>query len=152
MGIKELIKDMGTGMLAASFTLFILFAALMITTGYPSSIMFKAFEAKASTDSINNIVAELCNTHNTNMSKAKCVIEFFSSHYEFVKHNETFRPATEFIVKGGVCRDFAINVCAVLNKMDIECSYVFTPNHVFPKFDIDEGYCIFDDLWWCNNV
>jgi len=110
---------------------------------------FQNSEDIAAKDEVVDLIVELCDTHTTNVKKAKCVIEFLDNHYKYVKHNESFRKLQDFLDKGGVCRDFAINACAILNQMDIECSYVFTEGHVFPVIQIGpQQYCTFDQGRW----
>jgi len=112
------------------------------------------FSKIGQTDDLVGIVSELCDTHNTNVRKVECVVDFYSDHYNFKNHNETIRSATKFIKEGGVCRDFAVNVCATIQKIGLKCGYGFGENHMFPIIQFKEGdqynYCIYDGGFWCR--
>ena len=115
---------------------------------------FDAVESSFAEDKLVQIVSDICGTQLTEMDKARCVVNYYENKYVFVEHNG-LKPASQFIEEGGVCRDFAVNVCTTLELMNISCSYVIPPDlgHVFPVMKIGNGYCTYDNAkWMCNSL
>jgi hypothetical protein len=101
------------------------------------------------------MIAELCDTHKKDFDKVKCVIGYYSDHYDYKwRVDNKVRDATDFLEEGGLCRDFAINVCATIEKLNITCDYVLTKDHVFPIIQFgnesDYYYCTYDSDWYCT--
>lgn len=149
--LKVIITHFFTGLISAITVIFVI---LLFTSETLNEIKYKINEEIIDNDNTLQLVKELCNTHYTEIGKVRCVVNFYDNHYTISYHNESFRKASKFITEGGVCRDYAINICATLNEMGIECDYIFTANHVFPiiKFGENESYfyCINDRSWWCS--
>jgi hypothetical protein len=117
------------------------------------SIDFNKYESNFLNDPTAVMVAELCMNQTTNVSQVRCVVDFYYDKYNFTPHNDTIRSPTDFIEKGGVCRDFAVSICTSLELLKHDCDYIFPPsgNHVFPIFTVDNGeYCTYDGHWSCG--
>lgn len=116
---------------------------------------YKIKESAFKGDTALNIITELCDTHTTQVEKAKCVVNFYHKHYNYSQHDDgLIRNTAQFLNEGGVCRDFSVNVCAALNDLNIKCEYIHTEDHVFPIIYFNETeyyiYCIFDNNWFCH--
>lgn len=151
----KFVSDILTGTYCSLFAIgSLLLIYTLVDTSVGGTMLFKTREQSVLNDKVNIIVSELCDTHKTDVQKAKCVVDFYYKYFNGTMHSMTILSPTDFIENGGVCRDFAVSVCASLTTMDIDCSYVFAPNHVFPiiKFNRNETYmyCIFDENWWCR--
>lgn len=153
-------KEMMTGFMnigiaaaGAAMTLLVVFVGLVVMLNWDvENVKYMYFQKLVEKDQVVKLVAELCDTHSTNLTKIQCVIGFWENHYNYTMNNETFRPGARFLEEGGVCRDFAINVCATMKLMNVRCDYIYVPDHVFPKIVVDGGYCIYDQMWFCQNV
>ena len=154
--MKALIKNLGyfyvfvaAGAVAVLWILIIVVSVTNIKQHYD----YNSYTTKVmkNNDDVTNIVYQTCDTHKLRRDKIDCVVNFYKD-IEYIKHHDDkIKNPTDFYYEGGVCRDFAIAVCATLLKMDnIDCSYDFLPNHVFPVVRYGNKYCICDRECVCN--
>ena len=130
------------------FVIFLYFTTDTIHTFNYNSYTYKVLQ---SDDDIVNIVSTTCDTHNKIRDKIKCVANFYNT-TEFIYHEDgKIKPPTEYYYTGGVCRDYAVAVCATLLEMNIGCDFGFSPDHVFPIAKRGKIYCICDRECVCND-
>jgi len=156
---RRMIREFGEGIkstvlgMIGGIMLFFLITNMM--PYLQNDIRYQSYTEKAKIDTILPIIAELCLTHDTKTAQMECVVDFYGNHYDYVLHNESFRPASIFLEKGGICRDIAINICATLDIMNISCRYIFVEGHVFNIIDFTEferySYCTYDGMLNCRH-
>jgi len=129
------------------FLVFLYFTTDIIYNFNYETITYKVLQ---NNDDIVDIVSTTCDTHDKIRDKIKCVANFYNT-TEFIYHEDgKIKSPTEYFYKGGVCRDYAVAVCATLWNMGIGCDFGFSPNHVFPIAKRGRIYCICDRECVCN--
>lgn len=157
MGLKESLKQGSVIFLISSITIFLFIAGLMIFL----PLNFKAFISEATYEhqpktNMTYQIANLCDLGNITQAKIKCVHQFMTSFFEYIPRDDrTIKTTEEILESGGVCRDFAVSTCSILELMEIGCgiksirteniSHVYaqvywTEKGIFDSCTIDQGY------------
>ena len=87
-------------------------------------------------------VTEFCAPFGEASEQAECVVEQTCSMYNATMRNDSvIRTPDELILEGGLCRDYAVFVDAIMNNLDWDTDFIFSKNHVYNAMYKDNTYC-----------
>lgn len=98
-------------------------------------------------DTIANLIVYKCQNISSEIHKIYCVHNIFVAFYDYTEHDDKkIRSPTKTLLDGGVCRDAAILFCSIYNRLDLDCEFQTTEEHVFNvvKSKHSSDYCIVD--------
>ena len=136
------------------FAVALIFAFMFIgnITTYNDKLQYPIKELLVGNDKVVESISEQCND-GTELQNIYCVNNIISKMFNYTEHDDLqiYSP-TKTLIEGGLCRDYALTYCSIFNKLDIDCNYHSTSEHVFNIINLKSGgYCIIDmDLIDCT--
>lgn len=157
--IKDFIQILVISFFVFSLTLssIIILGKMMFSLeDFVNTEIYNKAEEFVKEDYLLNTIVDACDTHESTLRKVTCIVETYDKNYVYKTHDSLIRPTSIFFQQGGVCRDFAVNVCSALETINVTCKYVFPEGHVFPmiewRTEKERWYCLYDGEWNCKTV
>jgi len=132
--------------------IFVIFPAVSISSS-SLRLVLSTLAIEASRDPGVDFIKFNC--EGTDLEKVYCVAIKLDSYYNYnlTRDKNLIKSLTEMLMTGGICRDFSVNYCSVMYKMNIKCDYIILSNHLVSYVDLIEEhntYCIIDQgEVWC---
>jgi len=92
-------------------------------------------------------LAYLCSLKNSGREQVFCVYHFLDENIEYGPHHigtNILIKSPEKMINSSLCRDVSVLVCSVAKKMGFECSFIYSPGHVYSKVITKDYICVVD--------
>jgi hypothetical protein len=97
-------------------------------------------------DDLVDSIVNSCSISNSTIKRIRCVESYFDNYYFY--NNTTTLDAKELFTKGGDCKAASYQVCAILKRLNINCSLKVLKGHEIAIVDDEDFYIIVDNGWF----